>query len=111
LAPAKRQKPSGGLTAREQSRRGPHRMLTNRQPKYRALITGINLGSSNIDGWGVARHEKDDPGFAAVYMSRNDAAVWASNGVSNSIVLEEPFAPAQLVTAVSQLLNSAAPPV
>jgi hypothetical protein len=44
-------------------------------------------------------------------MSGNDAAVWASNGVSNSILLEEPFAPAQLVTAVSQLLNSAVPPV
>jgi hypothetical protein len=33
---------------------------------------------------------------------------WGANGVPNSILLAKPFAPAQLVTAVSQLLN--APP-
>jgi len=35
---------------------------------------------------------------------------WASQGVPNSILLTKPFAPAQLITAVSQLLNAAAPP-
>ena len=30
---------------------------------------------------------------------------WAWEGVPNSILLNKPFAPAQLVTAVSQLLN------
>jgi hypothetical protein len=34
---------------------------------------------------------------------------WASNGVPNSIMLEKPFAPAQLITAVSQLLNVGGP--
>ena len=30
---------------------------------------------------------------------------WSSEGVPNSILLKKPFAPAQLVTAVSQLLK------
>jgi hypothetical protein len=34
------------------------------------------------------------------------AVEWASKGVPNSIMLEKPFAPAQLVTAVANLLNS-----
>jgi DNA-binding response OmpR family regulator len=85
-------------------------LLNASEGKYRALVTDINLGSSNIDGWGVARHAREiDPSFPVVYMSGNDAADWASKGVPNSIMLEKPFAPAQLVTAVSQLLNAGAP--
>lgn len=34
-----------------------------------------------------------------------------SHGVPNSIPLQKPFAPAQLVTAVSQLLNAGGPAV
>lgn len=85
-------------------------LLNASKGKYRALVTDINLGSSNVDGWGVARQAREiDPGFPVVYMSGNDAADWASKGVPNSIMLEKPFAPAQLVTAVSQLLNAGTP--
>jgi hypothetical protein len=31
---------------------------------------------------------------------------WSSRGVPNSVLLQKPFAPAQLITAVSQLLNA-----
>jgi hypothetical protein len=34
---------------------------------------------------------------------------WPSQGVPSSILLQKPFAPAQLVTAVSQLLNAGSP--
>jgi hypothetical protein len=34
---------------------------------------------------------------------------WLAEGVPNSILLKKPFAPAQLVTAVSQLLNAGWP--
>jgi len=34
---------------------------------------------------------------------------WASEGVPNSIFLKQPFAPAQFVTAVTQLLNAGSP--
>jgi hypothetical protein len=43
-------------------------------------------------------------------MTGAAADQWASHGVPNSILLTKPFAPAQLVTAVSQLLNSAQSP-
>jgi hypothetical protein len=47
-----------------------------------------------------------DPAFPIVYITGAAADEWGSQGVPNSILLEKPFAPAQLVTAVSQLLNS-----
>jgi hypothetical protein len=42
-------------------------------------------------------------------MSGASADDWASKGVPNSIMLSKPFAPAQLVTAVSNLLNTGTP--
>jgi CheY-like chemotaxis protein len=78
--------------------------------KYRALVTDINFASGKIDGWDVARHAREiDPNFPVVYMSGRDADDWASKGVPNSIMLAKPFAPAQLITAVSQLLNTVPP--
>ena len=85
-------------------------LLDAAQGKYRALVTDINLSPSEIDGWDVARHAREiDPNFPVVYMSGKDADDWASKGVPNSIMLAKPFAPAQLVTAVSQLLNASPP--
>jgi hypothetical protein len=42
-------------------------------------------------------------------MSGAHADDWAVKGVPNSIMLAKPFAPAQLVTALAQLLNAAPP--
>lgn len=78
--------------------------------KYRALVTDINLGSGKLDGWNVARRAREiDPEFPVVYMTGDSADEWASKGVPNSILITKPFAPAQLVTAISQLLNSGTP--
>ena len=38
-------------------------------------------------------------------MTGSEAQEWASKGVPNSILVTKPFAPAQIVTAVAQLLN------
>jgi CheY-like chemotaxis protein len=81
-------------------------LLKEGKSKYRVLMTDINLGRGKMDGWEVARHAREiDPEFPIVYMTGDSAGEWASKGVPNSIVLTKPFAPAQLVTAVSQLLN------
>ena len=81
-------------------------LLDHAEGKYRALITDISLGRDMLDGWQVARHAREiDPTFPVVYMSGDSAEDWASKGVPNSIMLAKPFAPAQLVTAVAQLLN------
>ena len=85
-------------------------LLDASEGRYRALVTDINLGREPIDGWEIARHAREiDPAFPIVYMSGDSSEDWASKGVPNSIMLAKPFAPAQLVTAVSQLLNSAPP--
>jgi DNA-binding response OmpR family regulator len=85
-------------------------LLDSAERGYRALVTDINLGRDKLDGWEVARHAREiDPAFPVVYMSGDSAEDWASKGVPNSIMLTKPFAPAQLVTAVAQLLNGGTP--
>jgi DNA-binding response OmpR family regulator len=85
-------------------------LLDAAEGKYRALVTDINLGPGELDGWDVAQHAREiDPHLPVVYMSGKDTEDWASRGVPNSIMLAKPFAPAQLVTAVSQLLNASPP--
>jgi DNA-binding response OmpR family regulator len=85
-------------------------LLDSAERGYRALVTDINLGRDKLDGWEVARHAREiDPEFPVVCMSGDSAEDWASKGVPHSIMLTKPFAPAQLVTAVAQLLNGGTP--
>jgi DNA-binding response OmpR family regulator len=64
-----------------------------------------------LSGWDIARRIREvNPVFPVVYMTGGASDEWASQGVPNSILLSKPFAPAQLVTAVAQLLNAAPPP-
>jgi len=78
--------------------------------RFRALVTDINL-KGRTDGWEVARVAREtDPAFPIIYMSGAAADEWPSKGVPNSILLTKPFAPAQLVTAISSLLNAGSPP-
>jgi CheY-like chemotaxis protein len=75
----------------------------------RAFVTDINLGGK-IDGWEVARIAREiDPSLPVIYMTGASAEEWPSKGVPNSILLTKPFAPAQLVTAVSQLHKQGTP--
>ena len=84
-------------------------LLKGIKGKYRALVTDIQLRGV-MDGWEAARRAREiDPEFPIVYMTGGNAADWPSHGVPNSILLTKPFAPAQLVTAVSQLLNAGKP--
>ena len=79
------------------------------QTSYSAIVTDINL-SGEIEGWEVARVAREiDAALPIVYMTGAAGHEWPSRGVPHSILLKKPFAPAQLVTAVSQLLNAATP--
>jgi DNA-binding response OmpR family regulator len=76
----------------------------------RALLTDVNLGDG-ISGWELARQIREiTPGFPVVYMTSASAPDWKSQGVADSVLLEKPFAPAQLAAAVSQLLDTGASP-
>jgi DNA-binding response OmpR family regulator len=45
------------------------------------------------------------PELPVIYLTASDSHDWASLGVPNSVLIAKPFAPAQVLTAVSQLLN------
>jgi DNA-binding response OmpR family regulator len=80
-------------------------LLKSRLVAYRALVTDIKL-LGRFNGWEVARAAREiDPNFPVVYMSGLLADQWTVHGVPNSTMLQKPFAPAQLVTAVSNLIN------
>ena len=84
-------------------------LFKGRSKNYKALVTDVSLKGS-LSGWEAARQIREkDPAFPVVYMTGAAADEWASQGVPNSILLQKPFAPAQLVTAVSQLLNTGSP--
>lgn len=88
-------------------------MLDAPEANYRALVTDIHLGPGQITGWDVARHARElHPELPVVYVTGHGADEWAAQGVPNSALVTKPFAPAQVVTAVSQLINQAtsAPP-
>jgi DNA-binding response OmpR family regulator len=84
-------------------------LLKGIRGSYRALVADVAL-RGRMNGWEVARHAREvDSDFPIIYMTGASASQWPSRGVPNSILLTKPFAPSQLVTAVSQLLNTAAP--
>ena len=73
-------------------------------------MTDINL-VGQLDGWEVARAAREnDPAMPVIYMTGTQGEEWASKGVPNSVLLTKPFAPAQLVTAIANLLNTVPPP-
>src|ERR1700753_1550560 len=85
-------------------------LLEGDKIKYRALLTDIHL-EGTLTGWEVAKRARElNPEIPVVYMTGAGADQWPSQGVPNSVLLNKPFAPAQVVTAISQLLNQTPPP-
>ena len=77
----------------------------------RALLTDVNLGDDGISGRKLARQIREiTPVFPVLYMTSASAPDWKAQGVDGSLLIEKPFAPAQLAAAVSQLLDSGAAP-
>jgi CheY-like chemotaxis protein len=81
-------------------------------PSIRALITDINLIGEKT-GWDVARRARElFPDLSVIYVTSVAAEEWTSQGVPRSILIQKPFAPSQIITAIAQLLNAGdvAPP-
>ena len=98
---------SSGFTA-TMTLKGDHAIAALEAPEaeWCALITDIRLGRDQPTGWDVARRAREiDPDVPVIYMTGDSAVDWSRNGVPNSTILTKPFAPAQIVTAVTQLLN------
>ena len=85
------------------------KLLRGNRGRYRALVADIAL-RGRMSGWEVATHARHiDPEFPVLYLTGAYAHQWPLRGVPNSILVTKPFAPPQLVTAVSLLLNSRTP--
>ena len=80
-------------------------LLRGHSAEYKALIVDIHLHGRMV-GWDLAKSARQlNPEIPIVYTTAGRAHEWPSSGVPSSLLVQKPFAPAQLVTAVSQLLN------
>jgi DNA-binding response OmpR family regulator len=75
--------------------------------QYRLLIIDIAFGKDGVKGWAVARRARAfHSTLPVIYITGGSPDEWSIQGVPNSILLRKPFAAAQLLTAVSQLLDT-----
>ncbi|WP_246045549.1 response regulator [Rubellimicrobium roseum] len=75
--------------------------------RFRSVVTDIDLGAGP-NGWEVARHAREIvPTMPVVYMSGASAADWAAHGVPKSVMVPKPFVVAQIITAITTLMNEA----
>lgn len=87
------------------------KILEAGDPSIRVLVTDIELGGG-LKGWLVARRARElRPDLPVIYATGASSEEWAANGVPGSLLIKKPFAPAQIVTAVSQLLNAISAPL
>jgi DNA-binding response OmpR family regulator len=81
--------------------------LNDQSSNFKAVVTDIRLGKGP-DGWNVAHRARElTAGVPIIYMSGDSAADWSAKGVPESVMLQKPFVIAQLMTAVTTLMNAA----
>jgi len=82
-------------------------VLETRFGELSGLVTDIRL-PGGLDGWEVARRARElKADLPIVYTTADSAADWPANGVPNSVVVQKPYAGAQLLTAISTLMTTA----
>ena len=82
-------------------------LLDGRVSDFAGLVTDIRL-PGNADGWEIARHARElKPELPIVYTTADSAGDWTAKGVPNSLVVQKPYAGAQLLTAISTVMTKA----
>lgn len=82
-------------------------VLDSRIAELSGLVTDIRL-PGGADGWEIARHARElKPDLPVVYTTADSAPDWPAKGVPNSVVVQKPYAGAQLLTAISTLMTAA----
>lgn len=83
--------------------------LDSHAASFQAVLTDVKLGSGP-SGWEVARHCRElIPQMPIIYMTGDSAVFWPSQGVPGSVLVQKPYVIAQIVTAVTMLLNATEP--
>ncbi len=78
--------------------------------QFKAVITDTKLGKGS-DGWEIGHRARElVSGSPVIYVSGDSAQEWSANGVPESVMLQKPFVIAQLITAVTTLLNASNAP-
>ena len=81
------------------------RLLESQSRELAGLITDNRLGVGP-SGWDVARRARElKSGMPVVYTSGDSAHEWTAQGVPNSVMIQKPYASAQLLTAIAILLT------
>lgn len=82
-------------------------ILDNQFAELSGLVTDIRM-PGGADGWEIARHARElKADLPVVYTTGDSAGQWPVMGVPNSVVVQKPYAPAQLLTAISTLMTTA----
>jgi DNA-binding response OmpR family regulator len=85
-------------------------LLNTEATRLSGVITDIRLGTGP-NGWQVGQRARElIPTMPVVYVSGDSKSEWAAQGVPNSLLIEKPFAMAQIITAISQLINASQQP-
>jgi CheY-like chemotaxis protein len=82
-------------------------VLDSKSAELSGLVTDIRLPGGS-DGWEIARHARElRADLPVVYTTADSAVEWPVQGVPNSVVVQKPYAGAQLLTAISTLMMTA----
>ena len=82
-------------------------VLDSRISELSELVTDIRLPGEH-DGREIARHARElRSDLPIVYTTADSAADWPVKGVPKSVVVQKPYAGAQLLTAISTLMTAA----
>jgi DNA-binding response OmpR family regulator len=70
-------------------------------------VAVIDVGPQSLmNGWAIARQAREiNPLLPIIYIGSASADEWRAHGVPASVLLRTPFVPAQMVSAVCNLLN------
>ena len=81
-------------------------VLETRVGELSGLVTDIRLPGGS-DGWEIARRARElKADLPVVYTTADSAPDWPAKGVPNSVVVQKPYAGAQLLTAISTLMTT-----
>jgi CheY-like chemotaxis protein len=78
-------------------------ILLDRAADLAGIVTDVNLGRGQTSGWEVVKLARElNRQIAAVYLTGDSAHEWAVLGVPGSVMLDKPFAMAEVVVALAQ---------
>jgi DNA-binding response OmpR family regulator len=80
--------------------------LSEPDQAYKAVLTDIRLPGTK-SGWDVGHHAREvAPAMPILYVSGDSGDLWSAHGVPGSMFIQKPFVIAQIITALTTLLNA-----